>query len=176
MAASASALSAGLTPPLEALGVDLEDVQVQRAGRREVVRVVIDRDGGVDLDLVAQVSQRVAELLDAAPLADQFAGAYVLEVSSPGVDRPLREPRHWRRAMRRRVIATLADGSTVEGRVVDVSDDGVQFDVGTESPRTVPFAELVSGAVQVEFNRVEETEADGPDAEPREADEAEEQA
>ena len=158
MAASATVLKAGLAQPLVAAGVDLEDVQVQRAGRREIVRVVVDRDGGIDLDHVAQVSQIVAELLDAPPLSEQFAGAYVLEVTSPGVDRPLTEPKHWRRAQRRLVEASLTDGSTLTGRVVAVDEAGVTFDLGSDELRTVPTDQLARGSVQVEFNRTEEQE------------------
>ena len=157
MPASATALIAGLREPLAGLGVDLEAVDVQRAGRREVVRVVIDRDGGVDLDLVAQASQLIAGLLDEPPLGEQFAGAYVLEVTSPGVDRPLTEPKHWRRALRRLAIATLADGSTVAGRIVAVDDAGVTFESGHDELREVAFADLDRGAVQVEFNRSDES-------------------
>ena len=154
MAASASVIKAGLSGPLAAAGVDLESVEVQRAGRREMVRVVVDADGGVDLDTVASVSQIVAGLLDESPLADQFAGAYVLEVTSPGVDRPLTEPKHWRRAVRRLVVATRRDGSTVTGRIEAVDDEAVSLAVGDEL-LAISFADLTSGTVQVEFNREE---------------------
>ena len=112
MSPSAELVRTGLRGPLADMGVDLEDVEVVKAGRRHVVRVVVDRDGGVDLDLVASVSQRVSELLDAPPLSDQLPGPFVLEVTSPGVDRPLTEPRHWRRARGRLVQATMADGAS----------------------------------------------------------------
>ena len=88
------ALVAGLTAPLAAMGVDLDAVEVQKAGRRHVVRVVVDRDGGVDLDLVADVSRTVSNLLDIEPLASVLPGPFVLEVSSPGVERPLTQERH----------------------------------------------------------------------------------
>ena len=154
MAASASVIKAGLTGPLAATGVDLESVEVQRAGRREIVRVVVDADGGIDLDTVASVSQVVAGLLDQEPLSGQFAGAYVLEVTSPGVDRPLTEPKHWRRAQARLVVATRRDGSTVTGRIEAVDDEAVTLAVADDLV-TIPLAELASGAVQVEFNREE---------------------
>ena len=93
-----------LEQPLAELGVDVESVEVQKAGRRHVVRIVVDRDGGVDLDLVAEVSRRASELLDSPSLSDLLTGAFVLEVTSPGVDRPLTQPRHWRRAVGRLVV------------------------------------------------------------------------
>lgn len=153
MAASAAALAQGLRPALSTTGVDLEDVQVQRAGRREVVRVVVDRDGGVDLDTIAQVSQVVAALLDEPPLSQQFAGAYVLEVTSPGVDRPLTEVRHWRRAVDRLVHAHRADGGVVIGRVGEVTDAEVTLVLDSGERQTLALSELARGEVQVEFNR-----------------------
>ena len=159
--ATRQALLTGLADPLSQMGVDLEDVEVTRAGRRDLVRIVVDRDGGSDLDLVAAVSSRVSELLDSAPLADVLAGAYVLEVTSPGVDRPLTQTRHWRRAVDRLVRAELRDGSVVEGRIVEVPDDG-QVDLLVDGERrTVPLEEIARAVVQVEFNR--ETRAESGD-------------
>lgn len=157
MAASIEVVSAGLSDPLATMGVDLEEVQIQRAGRREVVRVIIDRDGGIDLDVIAAASQVVSALLESEPLASQFAGAYVLEVTSPGVDRPLTRPVHWRRARGRLVAAARRDGSSVTGRVVEVTDETVTVQPSAGDPVVIPVAELVSGAVQVEFNRIDDT-------------------
>ena len=156
MGASANVLTAGLVEPLANVGVDLEDVQVQRAGRREVVRVVVDKDGGVDLDTVADVSRIVSALLDAPPLSDQFAGAYVLEVTSPGVDRPLTEPRHWRRATGRLVDIALVDGTTLRARVRDVEGDTVTVDLDPGGARVLSVPEILRGSVQIEFNRTDE--------------------
>jgi ribosome maturation factor RimP len=139
-----------LAPVVTGLGLDLEDVAVQSAGRRHVLRVVVDRDGGVGLDTVAEVSTAVSAVLDES---DAMGGrAYVLEVTSPGVDRPLTQPRHWRRARSRLVQAALADGGTATGRVVEVGDDGVRLDVSGEE-QLLAWPDVVSGRVQVEFNR-----------------------
>lgn len=155
MTSASATLRAELTGPLAGLGVDVESVDVQKAGRRHVVRIVVDRDGGVDLDLIADVSRRASELLDSAALADALPGPFVLEVTSPGVDRPLTEARHWRRAMRRLVDVTLADGTQIVGRVVDVpSDDEVVLSM-THGDRTVQRRAIERAVVQVEFNRVE---------------------
>ena len=92
-----------LGPLVTEAGYDLEDVAVTSAGRRSLVRVTVDADGGIDLDAVALVSRIISDALDAdAANPRALSGAYVLEVSSPGVDRPLTEPRHWRRANDRR--------------------------------------------------------------------------
>ncbi len=138
---------------LTTVGVDLEDLQITSAGRREVVRVVVDRDGGIDLDLIADISRRVAELLDVPPLADEFVGTYVLEVSSPGTDRPLTEEKHWRRAERRLVTATLADDSVVTGRIVRTDAGVVEIEQADGEVRAVPLSSLRRGVVQLEFSR-----------------------
>jgi ribosome maturation factor RimP len=80
---------------------------------------------------------------------------YVLEVTSPGVDRPLTEPRHWRRAAGRLVQAPTAEGGSLTGRVLGADDDGVTFDLGGHQ-RAVLYAELGAGRIQVEFNREED--------------------
>jgi ribosome maturation factor RimP len=144
-----------LEPVVRAAGYDLEDVAVAAAGRRNVLRVVVDRDGGVDLDAVADVSRAVSEALD----GDDVMGdaPYTLEVSSPGVDRPLTEPRHWRRAAGRLVRAPLREGGEVTGRVVQADDATVTLDVAG-SPMAIRFDQLGTGHVQLEFSRRETAE------------------
>jgi ribosome maturation factor RimP len=139
-----------LEPVVTDAGYDLEDVTVTAAGRRSVVRVIVDRDGGLDLDAVADISRVVSETLD----TDDVTGdaPYTLEVSSPGVDRPLTEPRHWRRAAGRLVRATVRGDKDVTGRVVTAGEAGVTLDVDG-APRTVPYDALGPGKVQVEFSR-----------------------
>ena len=149
------ALVAGLTSPLAAMGVDLEGVEVQKAGRRHVVRVIIDLDGGVDLDTVADVSRAVSELLDEQPLAAVVPGPFVLEVTSPGVERPLTLERHWRRATSRLVVATLRDGSTVTGRVVSASPTELTLSVSDEAS-VFAWADVDHGLVQIEFAKLDD--------------------
>jgi ribosome maturation factor RimP len=151
-----------LGPLVSDAGYDLEDVAVTSAGRRSLVRVTVDADGGIDLDAVAVVSRLVSDALDAdaanpgSPRA--LAGPYVLEVSSPGVDRPLTEPRHWRRAARRLVKADV-DGRTLTGRVLDVDDRGVTLDLDGVQ-RHVEWSGLGHGKVQVEFSRPDDADED----------------
>ncbi|HVU91213.1 MAG TPA: ribosome maturation factor RimP [Jatrophihabitans sp.] len=145
-----------LGPLVSGAGYDLEDVTVTSAGRRSLVRVTVDADGGIDLDAVAVVSRLVSDALDAdaenpaSPRA--LAGAYVLEVSSPGVDRPLTEPRHWRRAAGR-LVKVEVDGRPLVGRIAGVDDAGVTLDVEGTGPRPLAWDGLGRGRVQVEFNR-----------------------
>src|SRR5581483_9549542 len=111
---------------------------------------VVDRDGGVDLDAVADISRVVSTALD----ADDVMGdsPYVLEVTSPGVDRPLTMPRHWRRNAGRLVEATVRDEGTLRGRIVSADDDAATLDIDGTS-RTLPYDVLGPGKVQVEFDR-----------------------
>lgn len=141
-----------LAPVVEEHGLDLEDVTVTPAGKRRMLRVVVDGDEGVSLDGVAAVSTEISRALDDS---DAMGGMpYVLEVTSPGVDRPLTAPRHWRRAKSRLVRVTLGDGTSVDGRVMEAGDEAAEIDVdGT--PRSVAYADVSNARVQVEFQRKE---------------------
>ncbi len=154
MTASAARLVELVHPVVDAAGCDLEDLCVTAAGRRSVVRILVDRDGGVTLDDVALVSRALGEALDAADETEPglLGPSYVLEVSSPGVDRPLTAPRHWRRNAGRLVAATLHDGTGVTGRVGATDSAGCTLDVDG-APRRLAFAEVARGVVQVEFSR-----------------------
>jgi len=144
-AVSRERVHTALEPVVAAAGFDLEDVAVSMAGRRSVIRVIVDRDGGLDMDAVAAVSRVVSDTLDSTNVTGD--GPYTLEVTSPGVDRPLTEPRHWRRAAGRLVVA-----GDVRGRVVSADDEGVTLLVDG-SERLVPYADLPAGHVQIEFDR-----------------------
>ncbi|SEF62038.1 ribosome maturation factor RimP [Nonomuraea solani] len=144
-----------LEPVVSAEGLDLEDITVTQAGKRRLLRVVVDRDGGVSLDDVADVSQAVSTALDDDDVMGQ--AAYTLEVSSPGVDRPLTEPRHWRRAAKRLVKAELKNGAVVEGRVMGADESGVDLDVAGAAHR-LGYEDLTRGRVQVEFRRIDDAD------------------
>jgi len=152
--AARARVRAVIEPVIEQAGYDLEEVNVSRAGRRHVVRVLVDTDGGINLDGVAVVSREISAALDGAEArgGEVLAGEYQLEVGSPGVDRPLTLPRHWRRN-RGRLVAV--NGLT--GRVVEVDDAGVVLDVDGVT-RAVAFAELGPGKVQIEFKRLDEAD------------------
>lgn len=143
-------LSTLLDPVVRAAGYDLEQVSVAAAGRRSLVRVVVDKDGGMSLDDIAELSRTVSAALDEE---DGTLGpaAYTLEVTSPGVDRPLTLPRHWRRAADRLVRVTVGE-RTLVGRVRRADDAGVLLDVDGDEKR-LSYAALGPGRVQVEFGR-----------------------
>ncbi len=166
-----------LEPVVRAAGMDLESVRVSAAGRRRLLRVVVDADGGVSLDDIALISRDLSARLDASGVMGETP--YTLEVSSPGVDRPLTEPRHWRRATGRLVSVTLTSlesadpaprtqaggragrapsAARVEGRVIVAGDQGVTLEVDGDQ-REFGYAELGPGRVQVEFGRLEEEPA-----------------
>jgi ribosome maturation factor RimP len=153
-----------LEPVMRALDMDLEGVRVTAAGRRRLLRLIVDADGGIGLDEMAIVSREVSAVLDDSPLmGDQ---AYTLEVSSPGVDRPLTERRHWRRAIGRLVVVPLtaavglderdgeseAEGEspTVEGRIMGASGDGITLDIAGQS-RQFGYGDLGPGRIKIEF-------------------------
>jgi ribosome maturation factor RimP len=150
-------------PVITAAGYDLDDLSVTAAGRRSLIRVSVDGDHGIDLDAVATISRTISDLLDDDSRGGaSFAGPYVLEVSSPGVDRPLTQPRHWRRATGRLVTVT-ADGQQVTGRIISTDDSTVVLDVAGVQ-RSLPMAGLGPGRVQVEFSRPGEADPAGEDA------------
>jgi ribosome maturation factor RimP len=157
---------AGLLEPLiRQAGMDLESVRISAAGRRRLLRIVVDSDSGAGLDEIADISRDVSARLDAT--AAMGEAPYTLEVSSPGVDRPLTEPRHWRRARGRLVTVSLATGEprvpspqtnassqppSLQGRVIAADERGVTLDVGGQR-RLYAYSELGPGRVQVEFAR-----------------------
>ncbi|GAA0218670.1 ribosome maturation factor RimP [Cryptosporangium japonicum] len=154
-----SRIVALVEPVVSAAGYDLEEVAVNQAGRRTVVRVVVDTDGGITLDDIATVSKDVSTALDKT---DSFGtGPYTLEVTSPGVDRPLTDPRHWRRNVGRLVTVRIGDRS-VTARITAVDDQGVRL-TDDKGERTATFTELGPGKVQVEFGRAKNDETEGGD-------------
>jgi ribosome maturation factor RimP len=149
---------AGLIEPVvTAAGMDLETVRLTVAGRRRLLRITVDSDNGVSLDDAADVSREISALLD----ADSTLGdvPYTLEVSSPGVDRPLTQPRHWRRARGRLVKVKVTGEGALEGRVLAADADGVTLGLAS-GERRFPHADLGAGSVQVEFGRIPDAELD----------------
>lgn len=148
MGAVADRVEQALGPVVAERGLDLEAVDVQPAGRRRLVRVLVDRDGGISLDDVAALSHELSDVLDASDAMGEQP--YVLEVSSPGVDRPLTLPRHWRRAIGRLVVVELVGGGSVVGRVVSATSDSAVLDTD-EGRRECGFAEVARAQIEVEF-------------------------
>lgn len=160
----AARLTGLIEPILTAMDLDLEAVKITTAGRRRVLRIIVDADGGVSLDDIALASTKVSARIDAKNVMGD--APYTLEVTSPGVDRPLTEPRHWSRAAGRLVAVRLtvhdlqpqraagAGQAQVQARVIGADQEGVTLEIdGTR--RTYGYSELGPGRVQVEFGRLE---------------------
>jgi ribosome maturation factor RimP len=161
LTAAKARVRAVIEPVVTAAGYDLEDVSLSRAGRRHVVRVLIDADGGIKLDDVAVVSREISAALDAADESggEVLAGEYQLEVGSPGVDRPLTAPRHWRRN-----VGRLVTVNGLTGRVIAADDEAIVLDVDS-SEREIAHGDLGPGRVQIEFKRMDDAVFDGADDE-----------
>lgn len=146
----AAQLEPAVAEAVESAGFELEDLDVQQAGRRRLVKVVVDADDGVGLDDIADTSRVVSEVLDAHEHV--LEGSYTLEVTSPGVERPLTKPRHWQRAKFRKVTVRLTDGTQLAARVGAADETSVQVLVGAEV-RTLRYAEVERATVEVEFQQ-----------------------
>lgn len=153
-------IEAELAGPLAELGLDVEAVELTPAGKRRVLRVAVDTDGGVTLDEVAEATREVERVLDASDVMGE--SPYTLEVTSRGVDRPLTLPRHWRRNEGRLVKADLVDGGELTGRIAESDDEGVTLLVDHRAskgakPKIVPtqvaYGDIAKARIQIEFNR-----------------------
>lgn len=178
---------ATLEPVVAPLGLQLEDVTISPAGKRRVVRVVVDSDLSrldpadgtspiepLSLDEIAEATRAVSDALDASDALGDTP--YLLEVSSPGVGRPLTRPEHFRRNVGRLVEVQHA-GTTTTGRLLDVSGDVLLLELpatkrAPAGKRSVPWSDVHKGSVQVEFKRADaddaarsETDASDPEEE-----------
>ncbi len=136
--------------PLLELGLDVEAVELTLAGKRRVLRVAVDADGGPTLDDVADATRGISAVLDDSDVMGEMP--YTLEVTSRGVDRPLTLPRHWRRNADRLVAITLQDGTEIVGRITATDDDGAEIEVADDQQR-ISYSEVARALIQIEFNR-----------------------
>ncbi|MER8091068.1 ribosome maturation factor RimP [Streptomyces sp. NPDC058316] len=150
-----------LEPLVSAEQLDLEEIEVSRAGRRRVLRIVVDSDEGVELDVCAQLSRAISERLDETDAMGD--DEYVLEVSSPGADRPLTEHRHYVRATGRLAKLQLREGGELVARILAVDEEGLDLEVpGVKgrkpTSRRVAFDEIAKARVEIEFSRKDKKE------------------
>jgi len=142
-------------PAAEAAGLIVDSVTVSASGKSTKVLVTVDLPedavGSADLDTVAKASRAIGDALDEANVPP---GAYTLEVSTPGTDRPLTLRRHFMRARTRLVELEMAAGSAPTGRIVDVTDDALVLDIDGAS-HTVALGDVKLGRVQVEMKRLD---------------------
>ncbi|TSD46795.1 ribosome maturation factor RimP [Rhodococcus sp. KBS0724] len=143
---------------VQSKGYDVEDVVVTNAGKHSAVRIMVDSDAGIELDAAAEISRLVSELFDS--LEEIGEAPYTLEVTSPGIDRPLTAERHWRRARGRKARIDLA-GETVVGRIGALGEESVAVVMngrGGLTVREIPLADVQKAVVQVEFSKPSEAE------------------
>ena len=135
---------------VSALGFDLEAIELTPAGNKRVLRIALDRDGGVGIDHITDATRALSEELDASDVMG--SQPYTLEVTSRGVDRPLTEPRHWRRNAGRVVRLRLADDSSIDGRIGESDDEGVEIQ-GRNTSQRLAYDQISTALVQTELNR-----------------------
>jgi ribosome maturation factor RimP len=176
----ADRLQSLLEPAVAAAGYDLEAVRVSQVARRRRVEVTVDGDQGVSLDAVSELTRVVSDVLDGPEGAEVMGEQpYLLEVSSPGTDRPLTLPKHWRRAQGRLVRSVLSNGGDVTGRVLDSDDEGVLLEVEKNAApgrkkvqteqRRLAYADVAKARVEIEFSRKDD-ETGEADLDPEVAD------
>lgn len=166
-------ISADLTEVLAPLDLVVEDISVMPAGKRRLVRVLVDRDipadsdptaaiPPMDLDQVAAATHVVSDRLDETDAMGEQP--YVLEVSSPGTDRPLTLPRHFQRNVSRLIELSIPDTTPVTGRITRADDAGFTLEVagtrGATTEQAYTYDDGLLGSVQVEFNRSSDSEGD----------------
>lgn len=173
IAAETQRLKNFLAPTVEQQQLFLEDIEIKMAGANRTVHVIVDlpegEAGGVSLDRISDVAHALSEAMDSDPHDD--GRPYSLEVSSPGVSRPLTEPRHWRRNVGRMVSVNVLTGDDVKGRLVSVEADGITLipelpvKKGMKAKQgeqtTLPFANIRKGRVEVEFAHLDDEPLDG---------------
>jgi len=141
-------------PAVEQAGFFLEDVHVVSPGKHRIITCIVDGQTPLNLDQVTSVSRDISELLDSADFMDDTA--FTLEVTSPGVDRPLTLPRHWQKNLNRLVKVVKVDGSVVNGRITTIEDSNVVLleDIkGKTKEHALSLNDVKRATVEIEFNR-----------------------
>ena len=140
-------ISAAITPALSDLGFYLEDITITSAGRRSMLTVIVDGDTHLSLDQVTVATKAVSEIVENIQSLGQ--APFTLEVTSPGLDRPLTKPRHWRKNIDRLVKIVLSDGKEIKGRVKDATEISATVD-----EQVVKFSDIKRATLEIEFKQV----------------------
>ncbi|MDP1711368.1 MAG: ribosome maturation factor RimP [Candidatus Nanopelagicaceae bacterium] len=146
-------ITIAITSAVESHGLILEEVTVASPGNRRLITCVVDSLESINLDDVTVASKEISSILDAADFLGETP--FTLEVTSPGVDRPLTQPRHWLKNLNRLVRSVMVNGEVVTGRVDAVHDESVCVVVPGKVAKKVelPFVEIKRAHVEIEFNR-----------------------
>lgn len=140
-------ISAAITPALEALGFYLEDVTIISAGRRSMLTVIVDGDTHLSLDQVTSATKAIGEIVESVQSLGETP--FTLEVTSPGLDRPLTKVRHWQKNINRLVKVVLQDGSEIKGRIKDVSEVSATVD-----EKNINYSDIKRATLEIEFKPV----------------------
>jgi ribosome maturation factor RimP len=140
-------ISAAVTPALSTLGFYLEDVTITSAGRRSMLTIIVDGDTHLSLDQVTSATKAISEIVER--LQSLGDTPFTLEVTSPGLDRPLTKSRHWRKNIDRLVKVVLLDGKEIKGRIKAASEDSATVDQSE-----INFTEIKRASLEVEFKQV----------------------
>jgi ribosome maturation factor RimP len=140
-------ISAAITPALEALGFYLEDVTITSAGRRSMLTVIVDGDTHLSLDQVTSATKAIGEIVESIQSLGETP--FTLEVTSPGLDRPLTKVRHWQKNINRLVKVVLLDGSEIKGRIKDVNEVSATVD-----EKNINYSDIKRATLEVEFKPV----------------------
>jgi len=143
-----------LTPAVETAGFFLDEVQITSPGNHRTITCVVDGAKPLNMDEVTSVSRVISEILDQAPVVGDEA--FTLEVSSPGVDRPLTLPRHWTKNLTRLIKLTLNDATVLTARLSGFNDTHAQLVEnikGRMKEHEIAFSDIKRAVVEIEFNR-----------------------
>ncbi len=146
-----------ISPALQQAGYFLEDINVVSPGNHRIVTVIVDGESALNLDQVTVASKLVSELVDEAPFMGE--SPFTLEVTSPGIDRPLTLPRHFAKNVTRLLKVTKTDGTVATGRITSNTDLDVTLTVTEKKDVkeiTIPLADIKRAVVEIEFNRKDE--------------------
>jgi len=147
-------IAVAITPAIEAAGCYLEEVTLTPAGKRKIMTVIVDGDTNLSLDQVTAVSKEVSAIVEVLPALGDTP--FTLEVTSPGVDRPLTHPRHWRKNHGRLIKVTLEDGKVVKGRI----GDSTEIDVEIDSLK-IAYAAMKRALIEIEFKSLKSSDNEG---------------
>lgn len=135
-----------ITPAIESLGFYVEDITITSAGKRSILTVIVDGDTHLSLDQVTVATKAISEIVENLPTLGN--NPFTLEVTSPGLDRPLTKPRHWRKNQDRLIKIVLTDGKEVKGRIKDSNEASVTVD-----DQVINFADIKRATLEVEFKK-----------------------
>ena len=147
-------IAVAITPAIEAAGCYLEEVTLTPAGKRKIMTVIVDGDTNLSLDQVTAVSKEVSAIVEVLPALGDTP--FTLEVTSPGVDRPLTNPRHWRKNHGRLINVTLHDQKSVKGRI----GDSTEIDVEIDSVK-IAYSAIKRALIEIEFKSLKSAESEG---------------